>query len=129
MFAIRSTWAGAAWLWRRSHWQALRLDQADREWNAGLSAMEAALRAQPNDSPLRSELDNARTDVADKLLRLGLREEAGENSWTESTGGTREAWLKQMATPGTLHAAAAASGRRSSRLPRELHGLFQRVPC
>jgi serine/threonine protein kinase len=60
-------------------WKALRLDQADREWNAGLSAMEAALRAQPDDSPLQSELDNARTDVADKLLRLGLWEEAGEN--------------------------------------------------
>ncbi len=60
------------------HWGASRLDQADRDWSAGLGMMESALRDQPENSPSRSELDNARIDVADKLLRLGLREEAGE---------------------------------------------------
>ncbi len=78
MSAIRSTWAGHAWLWERSTGSALRLDQADREWTAGMSAMEAALRDQPDDGPLRSELDNARIEVADKLLQLGLWDEAGE---------------------------------------------------
>jgi serine/threonine protein kinase/predicted Zn-dependent protease len=59
-------------------WKTLRIDQADREWTAGFGDMEAALRDQAGDSPLRSELDNARTDVAVKLLELGLWEEAGE---------------------------------------------------
>jgi serine/threonine-protein kinase len=57
-------------------WSALRLDQADRDWRLGLSSMEAALRDQPGDSPLRSELDEARIDVANKLLRLGLWQDA-----------------------------------------------------
>ena len=60
------------------HWKALRLDRADREWTAALRDMEAALRDEPDDSPARDELDNARFDVADKLLQLGLWEEAGE---------------------------------------------------
>jgi serine/threonine protein kinase/predicted Zn-dependent protease len=60
------------------YWQTARLDQADREWTLGLRAMEAALRDQPAGSTLWSELDTARLDVADKLLRLGLWEEAGE---------------------------------------------------
>ena len=44
------------------HWSALRLDRADREWTAGLGAMESALRNQPDDNPLRGELDNARPE-------------------------------------------------------------------
>ena len=60
------------------HWKALRLDRADREWTAALRDMEAALRDEPDDSPARNELDNARLDVADKVLQLGLWEEAGE---------------------------------------------------
>ena len=61
-----------------THWRALRLDEADREWTLGIGAMEAALRNQPSDGPLYSELDNARVDVADKLLQLGLWDKAGE---------------------------------------------------
>ena len=61
-----------------AHFRALELDQADRDWSAGTSEMEAALRKEPNDSPLRSELDCARVNVADRLLQLGLWGEAGE---------------------------------------------------
>ncbi len=59
------------------HWKALRFDQAHREWMSGLRAMEAALRDELDDSPARNELDAAWIDVADKLLRLELWEEAG----------------------------------------------------
>jgi serine/threonine protein kinase/tetratricopeptide (TPR) repeat protein len=59
-----------------THWRALQLDQADREWSAGTSEMEAALRKEPKDSPLRSELDTARVEIAEKLLQLGRWEEA-----------------------------------------------------
>jgi tetratricopeptide (TPR) repeat protein len=60
------------------HWKAQRLAQADREWTAGLRVMDEALRDESDDSPARIELDNARIDVADKLLPLGLRAEAGD---------------------------------------------------
>jgi tetratricopeptide (TPR) repeat protein len=60
-------------------WKTLRLEEADREWSAGLRAMDAALRAWPDDGLLQSELDNAWTDIALKLLRLGLWQEAREN--------------------------------------------------
>jgi eukaryotic-like serine/threonine-protein kinase len=59
-------------------WRALRLDQADREWKAAIGAFEAALREQPGDSPMWNELDDARMDVADKLLKLELWEDAAE---------------------------------------------------
>ena len=57
-------------------WKALHLDQADREWTAALVAMDAAIREQPGDSPLRIEVDNARIEVATKHLRLALWEDA-----------------------------------------------------
>jgi tetratricopeptide (TPR) repeat protein len=60
------------------HWKAVRLDRADREWTAALREMEAALRDRPDDAPEWSEVDNARIDVADRYLELGLWEEAGE---------------------------------------------------
>ena len=60
------------------HWKALRLDRADREWTAALRNMEAALRERVRRQPRRDELDDARLDIADKLLQLGLWEEAGE---------------------------------------------------
>jgi serine/threonine protein kinase/tetratricopeptide (TPR) repeat protein len=59
-------------------WKALRLDQFDRGCMTGLGKMEAALGEEPDASPLWTELDNARIDVAEKLLRLGLWEEASE---------------------------------------------------
>jgi len=58
------------------HWRTLRLDQADRERTTGLELMETALRAEPAQSELYIELDNARLDTADKLLKAGLWEEA-----------------------------------------------------
>src|SRR5262249_3553924 len=59
------------------HWRRLRLARANAEWTDGLNRIEAALRDEAEDSPMRGELDNARIEVADKLLRLGLWEEAG----------------------------------------------------
>jgi tetratricopeptide (TPR) repeat protein len=56
----------------------MRLDRADRQWTDALRDMEAALRNESEDSPERNDLDNARIDVAEKLLALGLWEEAGE---------------------------------------------------
>src|SRR5262249_39757571 len=60
------------------HWKADRLDRADREWTAALRGMEAAVRDGPDDASAWSEVDNARLDLADKYLQLGLCEEAGE---------------------------------------------------
>ena len=60
------------------HWKAMRLDQADREWTTALRGMETAVRDEPEDSPSRNELPSAWIQVAEKLLLLGLWEEADE---------------------------------------------------
>jgi serine/threonine protein kinase/Flp pilus assembly protein TadD len=59
-------------------WRAFQLASADREWKAGLSAMEAALRDEAADSSLWTDLEKAWIDVADKLVQIGLWDDAHE---------------------------------------------------
>ena len=60
------------------HWKAMRLDQVDREWTTTLRGMETAVQDEPEDSTFRDELPSAWIQVAEKLLLLGLWEEADE---------------------------------------------------
>ena len=101
MSAIDSTWAGPAWPWRRSTGRPSGSIRPTASGQPGFGAMEAALRDQPDDSPLRSELDNARIDVADKLLQLGLWEEAGELLDRVFRRNPAKPGSRQTASPGT----------------------------
>jgi serine/threonine protein kinase/tetratricopeptide (TPR) repeat protein len=58
------------------HWLTLQLNQANRERTSALDAMASGLRAEPKESSLRVELDVARLDAADRLLKAGLWGEA-----------------------------------------------------